>query len=516
MSDDASISRRSVADDLGTAGGLDMSAPGESLLERATTGVPGLDDITMGGLPAARTTLVTGTAGSGKTVLAAQFLREGILRGQGTVMVTFEEPAADMRENLRAFGWDVDGWERDGALRFVDASPVGSRDTLDRDGYDFEALLARIGHAVDHTAAERIALDSINTVFSHGSDPAMLRHQMRRLALELRRLRLTVVMTVESVTDYNSPVSRYGFEEFVADNVIILRNVLENESRRRTLEVLKMRGAMHRKGEYPLTILPGQGLVVIPLAMLDLNQQSTDTRVASGNAALDGMCGGGLFRDSVVLVSGPTGTGKSLMVTEFIAGGVDAGERAMLFSFEESREQVLRNARSWGHDLAAMEDRGLLRIVTNYPEAASLEDHLVEMTRAVESFRPQRVALDSLSALHRSGTLKGFREFLMVFSSYVKAEQIATLLTATSTTLVGGISATDVHISTLTDTIILLRYVEVQGHVKRGIAVLKMRGSRHDTAIREFTIDGDGMSVGEPFTDTKGVLSGWIGPTGER
>ncbi|HET6794438.1 MAG TPA: circadian clock protein KaiC [Acidimicrobiales bacterium] len=501
-----------VAAGLGTVGGGPVVVPVNDALPRVATGIPGFDQITLGGLTAARTTLVTGAAGTGKTILAAQFLCEGVRRGEPGVFVTFEEPASDLRRNLAALGWDIAPWEEEDSWRFVDGSPVTLDDAPERGQYNFDALLAQIGHAVDRTAAQRIALDSINVALAGGRDPGVLRGHMRRLALELRRLQLTAVMTVES--DRASGVTNMGFEQFVADNVVVLRNVLDDEKRRRTVEVMKMRGAMHRKGEYPFTVLAGQGVVVIPLSVIELSQQSTDTRISSGNAVLDELCRGGFYRDSVVLASGATGTGKTLMVTEFMAGGAEAGERCLLFAFEESRDQIFRNARGWGQDFERFEDEGLLRVVSTYPEVASLEDHLVEITREIESFRPHRIAIDSLSALERSGTERGFREFLIVLTSYIKAEQVAALFTATTPTLLGGDSVTDGRVSTLTDSIILLRYVEVDGEVKRGVTVLKMRGSDHDRLIREFTIDGDGMHIGEPFRGVAGILSGQVVLTG--
>jgi circadian clock protein KaiC len=348
-------------------------------------------------------------------------------------------------------------------------------------------------------------------VLRHLGTVGDVRQDLRQLAVELRRLHLTAVMTLESGPDQTG-LAAQGFEQYVTDNVVVLRNVLEDEKRRRTVEVLKMRGAMHRKGEYPFTVLNGQGVVVVPLSVIELSQQSTDTRITSGNQALDDLCMGGFFRDSVVLASGATGTGKTLMVTEFIAGGAVHGERSLLFAFEESVEQIYRNARGWGRDFAALEKQGLLRVIATYPEVASVEDHLVEITREIEKFKPARIAIDSLSALERSGSSKGFREFIIVLTSYVKAEQIAALFTATTPDLLGGASVTDAHISTLTDSIILLRYAEVDSEVKRGITVLKMRGSAHDKRIHEFAIDSTGMHILGSFQGVGGILAGRATP----
>jgi circadian clock protein KaiC len=297
-------------------------------------------------------------------------------------------------------------------------------------------------------------------------------------------------------------------EEFIADNVMILRNVLDDEKRRRTIEILKFRGTTHQKGEFPLAITPKSGIVVIPLSAIELRQRSSDVRASSGNKQLDEMTGGGFFRDSIILVSGATGTGKTLTVTQFLKGGWDAGERGLLLAFEESRDQLFRNARGWGIDFDAMERDDRLRVVCDYPEVQGLEDWLIQIKALVEEFKPQRIVVDSLSALERGGSVKAFREFVIGLTSFIKTQEITGLFTATTSTLLGGASITDAHISTLTDSIILLRYVEMFGSMKRGITVLKMRGSRHDTDIREFNISGDGMHIGRPFRHVTGILSG--------
>jgi circadian clock protein KaiC len=248
---------------------------------------------------------------------------------------------------------------------------------------------------------------------------------------------------------------------------------------------------------------------VLPLGgAQELDQGSTETRVTSGNPEVDKLCGGGFFRDSIVLVSGPTGIGKTLMVTEFVAGGNDPGKTALLLSFEESRDQLHRNARGWGYDLQAAEEAGLLKVISTYPQVATLEDHLVAIKQAVEEFAPERIAVDSLSALERVGSQTSFREFVIGLTSFVKARQTVGLFTASTDELLGGSSLTETHISMLTDSIVVLRYVEVFGTVKRAITVLKMRGSDHDREVREYRIDGSGLHVGEPFRTVAGILTG--------
>lgn len=472
------------------------------------TGIPGFDHIGHGGLPKGRVTLVTGTAGSAKTIFAGQFLAEGIRQfKQPGVFVTFEESAKDIRENLAGVGWDVARWEAEGSWAFLDASPRVGPEVSFSGSYDLGALLARLEHAVKRTNAQRVAIDSLGPLFSMLPDNATVRSELFRIASALKSMGVTSVFTAERLEEYG-PIARYGVEEFVSDNVIVLRNALEEKVRRRTIEVLKYRGTGHNKGEFPFTIVPNMGIQAIPLSAIELQHRSSDKRVPSGIAGLDELCGGGFYRDSIGLISGATGTGKTLFVTHFMQGGARDNERCLLFAFEESREQLFRNALGWGVDFEKLEADGILKVVCIYPEVQGLEDHLVSMKHVIEQFNPQRIAVDSLSALERVASTRGFREFIIGLTSFLKEREVAGLFTATSPTLMGGTSVTEAHISTITDAIILLRYVELFGEVRRGLTVLKMRGSRHEKNIREFTIDQDGMHIGDTFRSVMGILAG--------
>ncbi|MEX2261037.1 MAG: circadian clock protein KaiC [Bryobacteraceae bacterium] len=484
-----------------------MNVINDRMVEKIETGIPGLDPICCGGFPLGRTTLVSGTTGSAKTVFAAQFLTAGIARKQNGVFVTFEESPDDIRKNMMSLGWDIAKLEAEGKWTFVDASPQPESETVLAGEYDFGALLARIEHAVRKVNAHRISLDSLGTVFTRFPNPAIVRHELFRISQALKMLRITAVLTAERTEDYGS-ISRYSVEEFVADNVIILRNPLGEEKRRRTLEILKFRGTAHQKGEFPFTIASREGVVVLPLPLMELKQPSSQVRISSGCKELDQMCGGGLFQNSVILVSGATGTGKTLAVSHFVAGANHGEERCLLFAYEESREQLFRNGTGWGFDLERLERENRLQVQCTYPESEALEDHFIRMKNCIAEFRPTRVAVDSLSALERVSSVRGFREFVNSLTSYLKQEEITGLFTSTTPSLLAGTSVTEAHISTVTDSIVLLRYVELYGEMRRGITVLKMRGSAHDKEIRQFSIDGRGIHIGKPFRNISGILSG--------
>ena len=484
-----------------------MNQAQQDLLAKVPTGIPGFDVFSEGGLPEGRTTLISGTAGSGKTIFVSQFLAAGIKQGQNGVFVTFEESPKMMRKNLRGFGWDIQQWEAEGKWLFVDASPLDRSIPLVSGEYDLDPLISRLTYAIEKVNAKRVAMDSLGTIFSYVPDPSQVRNVLFRLAQVLHEMEITSVLTSERTTEYGE-ISRLGVEEFVADNVILMRNALVEERRRRTIEILKFRGVSHQHGEFPFTILSERGIVIIPFSTDVGKRRSSSDRITSGNDELDKMCGGGWFKGSIALISGATGAGKTLIATEFINGGIKNGEKCLLFAFEESRDQLLRNAKAWGVNYEQMEREGKFKIVCHYPETTGLESHFLIMKQEIEQFQPDRVAIDSISALERISNPKGFRGFLLTLNTLFKELGITVLCTANTAHLIGSESITESNISTNTDLIILLRYVEVYGEIKRGLTVLKMRGSSHNKDIREFIIDEKGMHLGQPFRNVVGILAG--------
>ena len=469
-------------------------------VDRVTVGIPGLDLLTSGGLPRDRLTLVTGTAGSGKTVFATQFLATGVTgAGEPGVFVTFEERPESIRRNMRSFGWDIAAWEADGRWVFVDSSPHEEDTVFTGDDYDLSPLITRITNAVTRAGAKRVAIDSIGALVSQFSQRAPARRALFRLASSLEAAGVSTVMTAERADDYG-PIAHLGFEEFLADNVVVLRNGLAGEKRRRTIEILKMRGCAHLRGEHLFTLLDS-GIVIVPVAVQSFDYGSSTSRQTCGVERLDEMFGGGLFEKSLWLVSGPTGTGKSMLATHFVAGGVRSGQRALLHSFEESRAQIMRNAAAWGIDLEGMDASGQVRVIAAAPEGAPLEDHLQRMKAAIDEFEPDRVAIDSLTALQRIATVQSFRDYVLGLTFHVKQRSVLGLVTSSVGNLLREDVSNDLHVSTISDTISLLHYLPVEGEMRRGVQVLKMRGSDHDKAVREFVITDTGMRIGEPFAD---------------
>ncbi|MET9292460.1 circadian clock protein KaiC [Streptomyces sp. NPDC003077] len=490
-------------------------AAGDDTLARVPTSINGFDRVALGGLPKGRCTLVTGTAGSGKTLFAVEFLARGRQRfGDPGVFVTFEEPPADIRRNAASLGFDIAAWEAEGAWAFVDASADITEEGPTVGTYDFGALVARITHAVRSTRATRVSLDSLGAIFTRFPDKAVVRHELFRIATTLENLGVTSVLTAERTDEYGG-ISRYDVEEFVLNNVIVLRNGLHRERRRRTVEIVKLRGAPHRTGEWLFTIDPRDGIVVIPLAFLPFDKGSVRRdRVSCGIPELDDMCGGGFFRDAVVLLSGPTGVGKTLTALSFMIAGVDAGERCLLYTFDETEEQLRRSIAGWGVDLAQMDATGLLNVVSEYPETSSLEDHFIRIRRSVDEFRPQRLVIDTLSALERIATPRALLDFVIALGAVLRPQGVTTLLTALPGQLYPGPGSPSIagQVASLTDVAILLRYIESPGHVGRAVTVLQTRGSAHDHRVRAVTIDHTGLHVGAPLRGVSNILAGYGSP----
>ena len=476
-------------------------------IPRLRTGIPGLDELTHGGVPRGRATLVCGTSASGKTVFSVQFLAEGIERGEPGVFVAFEESPQDVRENMAGFGWDIPQWEADRKWAFVDAGLLpDEEEQLIGGDFNLEGLRTRIAHAVKKLGANRVALDSLAAIFTRFPNPGTVRRELFRMSWMLKQAGVTSLLTTE-LLQAKGDITRFEVEEYVADAVIVLRNKQSVARRQRTIEVLKLRGGKHNTGEHSFAISE-DGISAVPVGSLALGQPSTDRRITSGCEELDAMCSGGFFQDSVTIVSGATGTGKTLTAMQFLRGAAESGERAIFLGYEESRPQLIRNARSWGIDLEAMESANQLQIHCQFPESTSVENHLVDIKKHLDEFKPGRLVLDSITAIQRISGPETYRNFVLGLTSIIKEQQIAGLYTSTTDELYGVNTVTEENISTLTDAIILLRYVEDANQVGRAITVLKMRGSAHEKAIRRFQITDRGMQIEGRFDRPTGILGG--------
>jgi circadian clock protein KaiC len=475
-------------------------------VQKLRTMIEGFDELSQGGLPMGRTTLVSGTSGTGKTLFSLQFLYNGIVFfDEPGIFVTFEETPADIIKNTWCLGWDLQKNIDEGKLFILDASPDPEGQEV-VGNFDLSALIERLHYAITKYKAKRVSIDSITALFQQYEASSVVRREIFRLVARLKQIGVTTIMTTERTEEYG-PVARFGVEEFVSDNVTIVRNVLEGERRRRTIEILKLRGSTHMKGEYPLTI-GNEGFNIFPLGAMQLTQRSSNIRVSSGVDTLDKMCGGGFFKDSIILATGATGTGKTLLVSKFVENACKNGDRALIFAYEESRAQLSRNAYSWGIDFEEMERKGLLKIICAYPESTGLEDHLQIIKAEIAYFKPSRIAIDSLSALARGVSNNAFRQFVIGVTGYAKQEEITGFFTNTSEQFMGATSITDSQISTITDTILMLQYVEIRSEMSRAINVFKMRGSWHDKAIREYTISADGPQITDSFRNYERIISG--------
>lgn len=478
-------------------------------INKALTGITGFDEIAHGGIPKGRTTLLAGTSGSGKTIFAMQFLIGGLLKGESAVFVTFEETPKDIIRNMKSFGWDLQKWIDEGKFLFVDASP-SEDETIEVGEFDLGAFLARILYAIKKIKAERVTLDSISALFPRYSDQAIIRRELYRITAKLKEMGVTAILTAERVTEEKDQIARFGVEEFVSDNVVLLHNYLDNVrgDRKRSVEILKFRGTSHETQDTPLLVL-ADGMNVFPRPKPSYKGQiSSNTKLSLGVPGLDKMFFGGVYELSTTLVSGASGAGKTVMGLHFILEGARKGEKGLLIAFEESDEQLFRNAESFGQDLRKYVKQGLVRLFTSVPEELKPEEHFKRIRDIIEEVSVKRFVIDSLSALERIYPPDRFREFTVGLNTYLKSQGVTSIMTNTTSSLLDVSQITETHLSTATDNIIILKYIELEGQMKRALILVKSRGSDHDKQLHEVNIDSTGMSVGEPFFGIENLMGG--------
>ena len=474
-------------------GAKNQPQTGGVFLPKCLTGIAGLDDVTGGGLPLGRPTLVCGGPGCGKTLLAAEFLVRGATRfDEPGVFMAFEETAAELAANVRSLGFDLNDLVARKKLA-VDYVYV-ERSEIDETGeYDLEGLFVRLGHAIDSLGAKRVVLDTIEVLFSGLSNTAVLRAELRRLFRWFKDRGVTVIITGERG---DGSLTRYGLEEYVSDCVIALDHRVTEQVSTRRLRIVKYRGSAHGTNEFPF-LISGDGVTVVPITAAGMDHPASTERVSTGITALDGMLGGkGYLRGTSVLISGTAGTGKTSAAGHFAAAACARGEKCLYFSFEEAQSQLVRNLRSIGLDLEAWLNAGRLRIHATRPTRYGLEMHLATMYKEVTDFGPQVVVIDPISNFISTGTSTEAGAMLVRMVDFLKERGITSLFTNLMRS--GAAEAeTDSGISSIIDTWLLLRDTERNGERVGTLYVLKSRGMAHSKQVREFRLTDNGIELGK-------------------
>jgi circadian clock protein KaiC len=473
-------------------------------LPKAPTGIEGFDQITGGGLPKGRCSLVCGATGCGKTLFGLEFLVHGAVSfGEPGIFVAFEESAEELIANVGSLGVDLPGLIEAQKIA-IDHVHVDRRETLEAGEYDLEGLFLRIGYAVEAIGAKRIVLDTIEVLFSAFSNEALLRAEIQRLFRWLKDKNLTAVITAERG---QGALTRQGLEEYVSDCVIVLDHRLENQVSTRRLRVIKYRGSAHGTNEYPF-LIGESGFSVLPITALALDHPVSLERVSTGLLRLDSMLGGsGLFRGSSLLITGTAGAGKTSLAAHAADASVKRGERCLYFAFEESPAQIKRNMRSIGIDLEKGTESGMLRFRASRPTLHGLEMHLATMHREIVDFDPRLVIVDPVTNLTSSGSETEINAMLMRLIDFLKSRQVTALFTSL-TSGAEAIEQTAVGISSLMDTWLLVRIIEEGGERNRGLYVLKSRGMPHSNQVREFVMTHRGVELLDVYVGPHGVLTG--------
>lgn len=462
-------------------------------IRKLETGVPGLDILTHGGIPEGRSTLVVGRAGTGKTILGLQTLAHLAPRGVPGLLLAVEESPDDLVVSGDSLGLGLSGLIREGKLHISDATQPMDGPVMVSGDYDISGLVHRIQSVVKRSGARLVVLDSATALFSPRPADNTLRNLFFQLVFALRKMDLTALILAEAPSDYGDRLTTLGVEDYVCDAVIIMRNTPDGQRRRRSIEVNKYRRSAHYKGEYPCTIT-SRGLAIFPLDAQDRAVIDDVERYSSGFPGLDQMLGGGLVRDSINIVRGPTGSGKTMLAGLYAKAGAERGERVVYYGFEEPRPILLRNFAQIGMPMEDYEKAGNLQVICRYPEAMSLEDLLVGFRMHMEEFEPSLIVLDSISSIEHASSEKGFRQFMIGVAALLRKHGRSALLTQTVTAGESG-DHTAPYLSTIADAILSLDYSTQEYELARSIRVIKVRGGMHDTHPYRLTIGQGGLSV---------------------
>jgi len=474
------------------------------LLPKAATGIAGLDEVTGGGLPRGRPTLVSGRAGCGKTLFAVEFLVRGATQlGEPGLFVAFEETAEELAQNVRSLGFDLEDLVARKKL-LIDYVHVERSEIEETGEYDLGGLFIRLGHAIDTIGAKRVVLDTIETLFGGLSNSAVLRSELRHLFRWLKDKGVTAVITGERG---EGTLTRHGLEEYVSDCVIVLDHRVNEQLSTRRLRIVKYRGTVHGTNEYPF-LIDEEGISVLPITSLGLQHEASEERISTGVPRLDAMLGGaGVYRGSSVLISGTAGSGKTSLAAHFADAACRRGERCLYFAFEESESQLVRNMRSIGIDLMPWLKKGVLRLHATRPTAYGLETHLAALHKLVGAFQPSVVIVDPITNFLKAGTNLEAEGMLTRLIDFLKTRQTTAVFTSLAVGH-GVQEQSEVGISSLTDTWLLLRDIELGGERNRAMYVLKSRGMAHSNQIREFLLTDHGVELRDVYVGPEGVLTG--------
>jgi circadian clock protein KaiC len=473
-------------------------------LPKCLTGIQGLDEITGGGLPRGRPTLICGGAGCGKTLLAAEFLVRGAVQfGEPGVFMAFEETEAELKANVASLRFDLAGLVRRKKI-VIDYVHIERSEVQESGEYDLEGLFVRLNHAIDSIGAKRVVLDTLEALFASLPNEAILRAELRRLFRWLKDKGVTAVITAERGRDQ---LTRHGLEEYVSDCVILLDHRVYDQIATRNLRVVKYRGALHGTNEFPF-LIGDEGISVLPITSLALNHKISSKRIATGIPRLDAMLGGrGFFRGSSILLTGTPGTGKTIVAANFAQAACLRGERTLFFSFEESPNQIIRNMHSIGLRMEPLVKRGLLRFHSARPSLYGLEMHLATMFKEIAAFQPHVVIVDPITSLMDAGADFESKGMVTRLIDYLKGGQVTSLFTSLTQ---GGhaLQQSEMAMSSLMDSWLLLQDFEGNGERNRVLYVLKARGMAHSNQIREFLISDHGIDVVDAYIGPSGVLTG--------
>jgi circadian clock protein KaiC len=473
-------------------------------LPKTPTGINGLDQITMGGLPTGRPTLICGSTGCGKTLFSLEFLIRGAQEyNEPGVFMAFEEKPQELAMNVASLGFDLNKLQEDKRIK-VDYVHIDRSEIEETGEYDLEGLFIRLGYAIDTIGAKRVVLDTIENLFAGLTDEGILRAELRRLFGWLKQKGVTAIITGEQG---EKSLTRQGLEEYVSDCVILLDHRIINQISTRRLRIVKYRGTVHGTNEYPF-LIDEEGISVLPVTSLQLDKPVSSDTIATGIPALDSMFSGdGFYKGSSILVSGTAGTGKTSISASFVNQACADGYKSLFFAFEESPQQIIRNMRSIGMDLQSHIDAGLLEFYASRPTLYGLEMHLVAIHKAIKKFKPQVVVLDPITNLITIGSVSEVKAMLVRLIDFLQEEQITVMFTALTLNNVVN-EQTDEGVSSLVDAWLKIKDIEMNGERNKGLYVMKSRGMRHSNQVREFVIGEEGIDLLDVYLGPEGILTG--------